>query len=320
MPEPSRAVGLTAAAATIVIWTAFIVIARAMALKSLTPWDILFCRILGASAVLVPWGAWIVRRRRAAGAPGAAWLGLSPLPARTTIVCGLWGGIGYGVFAYAGFVHAPAAHGSVLLPGMLPLWTAVLSVALLGERLVPARAAALAMIVAGGALVGGGSLLRAFEGGDVWKGDLLFVCGAFCWSTYTVLMRRERLDPVEATIAITVFALVAYVPAYTVLAATGAIESRLATAPIGEMLFQAAWQGVGSVVVSGITFATMVRAFGPVRSTMLTALVPGLSALVAVAALGEPLGVNLVAGLALVTAGILVGVRAARVAAPATRP
>ncbi|MEI7447856.1 MAG: EamA/RhaT family transporter, partial [Burkholderiales bacterium] len=103
-------------------------------------------------------------------------------------------------------------------------------------------------------------------------------------------------------------------------AATGAIESRLATAPIGEMLFQAAWQGVGSVVVSGITFATMVRAFGPVRSTMLTALVPGLSALVAVAALGEPLGVNLVAGLALVTAGILVGVRAARVAAPATRP
>lgn len=317
MPETSRAVGVAAAAATIVIWTAFIVIARAMALRSLTPWDILLCRILGASAVLVPWGIWIVRRRRATGAPGASWLGLSPLSARTTIVCGLWGGIGYGVFAYAGFVHAPAAHGSVLLPGMLPLWTALLSIALLGDRLVPARWIALAMIVAGGALVGGGSLLSAFEGGDVWKGDLLFVCGAFCWSTYTVLMRRERLDPVEATIAVTVFALLAYVPAFALLAATGAIESRLAVAPAGEILFQAAWQGVGSVVVSGITFATMVRAFGPVRSTMLTALVPGLSALAAVVVLGEPLGANLVAGLALVTVGILVGVRAARPAASA---
>jgi drug/metabolite transporter (DMT)-like permease len=68
---------------------------------------------------------------------------------------------------------------------------------------------------------------------------------------------------------------------------------------------------VGSVVVSGITFATMIRAFGPVRSTMLTALVPGLSATGAVIFLGEPLGLNLVAGLALVTIGILVGVRAA---------
>jgi hypothetical protein len=55
----------------------------------------------------------------------------------------------------------------------------------------------------------------------------------------------------------------------------------------------------------------MIRAFGPVRSTMLTALVPGLSATGAVIFLGEPLGLNLVAGLALVTIGILVGVRAA---------
>ena len=55
----------------------------------------------------------------------------------------------------------------------------------------------------------------------------------------------------------------------------------------------------------------MIQAFGPVRTTMLTALVPGLSALGAVALLGEPLGWNGVAGLVLVTGGILLGVRAA---------
>jgi drug/metabolite transporter (DMT)-like permease len=43
---------------------------------------------------------------------------------------------------------------------------------------------------------------------------------------------------------------------------------------------------------------------------MITALVPGLSALGAVWLLGEPLHWNLVAGLLLVTAGILFGVRA----------
>jgi drug/metabolite transporter (DMT)-like permease len=53
----------------------------------------------------------------------------------------------------------------------------------------------------------------------------------------------------------------------------------------------------------------MIRYYGPVRSTMITALVPGLSALGAVAVLGEPMHLNLLAGLALVTCGILFGVR-----------
>jgi drug/metabolite transporter (DMT)-like permease len=311
MRTDTRAAGIAAAIATILIWTAFIVVARAMALKSLTPWDIVALRIAGAALVLVPWGAWLVRRRRAQGRGDASWLGVSPLGARVTMTCGLFGGIGYAVFAYAGFVHAPAAHGSVLLPGMLPMWTALLSVLVLHERLSAARLGALALILAGGALVGGASLLVAFDGGDVWKGDLMFLVASASWSTYAVLMRRERLDPVEATIAITVFAALAYLPAWVALGAAGWIETRIATAPLGEIAFQALWQGVGSVVVSGITFATMIRVFGPVRSTMLTALVPGLSATGAVIFLGEPLGLNLVAGLALVTIGILVGVRAA---------
>jgi drug/metabolite transporter (DMT)-like permease len=53
----------------------------------------------------------------------------------------------------------------------------------------------------------------------------------------------------------------------------------------------------------------MIQQFGPVRSTMITALVPGLSALGAVLLLGEPLHWNLALGLALVTLGIMFGVR-----------
>jgi drug/metabolite transporter (DMT)-like permease len=47
--------------------------------------------------------------------------------------------------------------------------------------------------------------------------------------------------------------------------------------------------------------------------------VPGLSALGAVIFLGEPLGLNLIMGLALVTLGIVVGVRASAAAAVATQ-
>ena len=62
-------------------------------------------------------------------------------------------------------------------------------------------------------------------------------------------------------------------------------------------------------MISGITFTMMILHYGPVRSAMITAFVPGLSALGAVIFLGEPLGWNLWAGLALVTAGIMFGVR-----------
>ncbi|WP_137895232.1 DMT family transporter [Ramlibacter sp. 2FC] len=315
----ARTVGLAAAVVTVFIWTSFIIITRASAGRTLTPFDIALARIVGASSVLLPWGAWLVRSARRRGGGKSSLFGLSPLPLRVTAVTGLFGGLLYALLAYTGFFYAPAAHASVLMPGSLPLWTALLAVLVLRERLTPARALGLACIVAGDLLVGGASLLKAFDGGEVWKGDLLFMSAAICWAGYSVLARRFGLDAVRATIAITAFAFVSYVPAYALLVLSGQVASQLAAAPWGEILFQVLFQGLGSVVVSGIAFTQMIRYFGPVRSTMITALVPGLSALGAVLWLGEPLSAPLLAGLALVTAGILFGVRAARPAPTAGR-
>ncbi len=236
-------------------------------------------------------------------------LGLSPLPLHITALAGVFGSVLYAMLAYSGFFFAPAAHASVLMPGSLPLWTTLLAMVVLHDHITRARLMGLACIVLGDMLVGGVSLLKAFEGGEVWKGDLLFMSAAFCWACYTVLVRRHALDPVRATIAITAFACVSFVPLYGLAAYAGWVPTHLGTAPMEEMLFQAIYQGVGSVVISGITFNVMIRHFGPVRSTMITALVPGLSALGAVVFLNEPMSLNLLSGLALVTCGILFGVR-----------
>ena len=305
-----RATGIAAAVITVAIWTGFIVIGRASAGRTLLPFDIGLLRVLGASAVLLPWGWWLTRGRR--DTASSSLLGLSPLPLRQTVLAGFFGGFIYAVLCYAGFFYAPAAHASVLMPGSLPLWTALLAALVLRDRITPARALGLACIVVGDLVVGGASLLQAFNGGSVWKGDVIFMSAAFCWSVYSVLARKFGLEAVRATIAITAFAFFTYVPLFTLLTASGVLPTHLASAPWGEIAFQALFQGVGSVVISGITFVQMVRAFGPVKSTMITALVPGLSALGAVLLLGEPLGWNLLAGLALVTAGILFGVRATR--------
>lgn len=310
-----RAVGLLAALVTVVIWTSFILIARVSADPArggtLTPFDIAFCRIVGASLILLPWGFWLVRRDRALGVGASSLLGLSPLPLKVTASVGLFGGLFYALVVYNGFRFAPAVHASVLMPGSLPLWTAILAALVLRDRITPARALGLGLIVLGDLLVGGASLLQAFDGGDVWKGDVLFMMTAMCWATYSVLARRNGLDAVRATMAITAFAFVCYVPLYAVLVLSGAVGGQIFNAPLSEVLFQAMFQGWGSVVISGISFTRMIQYFGPVRSTMITAVVPGLSALGAVFWLGEPLFWNIGAGLALVTLGILFGVRAA---------
>jgi drug/metabolite transporter (DMT)-like permease len=304
-------IGRLAAVVTVLIWTSFIIVARASASHVLLPLDIACARILGASSVLLPWAWWLMREARQRGEKVGSLFGLSPLPLHITVKAGMVGGFLYAVLAYIGFFYAPAGHASVLMPGSLPLWTSLLMWLFLREQIGMNRAIGLGMIVCGDILVGGMSLLKAFEGGEVWIGDLLFMTAAFCWSAYSVMVRRYGLDAVRATMAITAFALVSFVPAYALLVHLNVLPSHMAQAAWSEIVFQAVFQGVGSVVISGITFTQMIRTFGPIKSTMITALVPGLSALGAVVFLGEPLSWNLWAGLALVTCGILFGVRQA---------
>ena len=66
----ARQLGIGAAIVTVVVWTAFILVARASAARTLGPLDIAFLRICGAGLVLVPWGAWQVSRAWREAAPG----------------------------------------------------------------------------------------------------------------------------------------------------------------------------------------------------------------------------------------------------------
>ncbi len=304
-----------AALVTVLIWTAFIVFSRASVDPArspvLTPYDIVLARLLGAGLLMLPLGLVLtwqqrLRQREVAAASGRAaspavgsLFGLSPLPLRVTLLTGVFGGLLYALATYSGFTLAPAAHASVLLPGSLPLWTAVLAWLLLGERVSCGRAIGLLCIVAGDLLVGGPSLVQAAAGGQVWRGDLMFMAGAMAWAVYSVLVRKYALPAVQATTAITVFGCCVYVPVYLALLASGAVQGHFFSAPLREVLLQMAMQGVGSVVISGITFNMMIRYYGPVRSTMLTALVPGLSAVAASFLLHEPLTPNIVCGVLL---------------------
>ena len=305
--------GRLATFTTILLWTSFIIVGRASSSHVLLPLDIACARILGASLVLLPWAWWTMREARQKGERMGSLFGLSPLPLRQTMQAGFLGGLMFALLAYIGFFFAPAGHAAVLMPGSLPLWTTLLMWIFLREKIGMNRVISLGLILMGDILVGGLSLLKAFEGGDVWIGDLLFISAAICWSAYSVTARRFGLDAVKATMAITAFALVSFVPLFTVLVFLNILPSHFTQATWAEIFLQVTFQGIGSVVISGISFTQMIRSYGPVKSTMMTAVVPGLSAFGAVIILGEPMSWQLTAGVVLVTFGILFGVRQASV-------
>jgi drug/metabolite transporter (DMT)-like permease len=298
----ARWFGLACAVAVLAIWTSFILVARGSAVRTLSPFDIAWLRFAFSGLVVLPIVVWRWR---------ALMRGLGAEPrtvAARGVLLTLTAGIGYCGLAYSGFFFAPAAHAAVLMPGSLPLWTALFAVALLAEKLSAARVAGLALIVAGDLLVGGASLLAAFQGGTTWRGDVLFLFAGMCWSLYGVLCRRWRVGAVDATLAVALGCLVSAVPAYGIAVGAGVVDSRLTAAPWGEIAFQAVYQGGLAMLVAGYAFTQVVATFGPVKTTMMTAVVPPLSALAAVPVLGEPLGAAALGGLACVTLGLLLGV------------
>jgi drug/metabolite transporter (DMT)-like permease len=198
------------------------------------------------------------------------------------------------------------------MTGSLSLCTAIVAVLLLGERLTAPRIAGLVLIFAGDLLVGGHSLLLAFEGGSTWKGDALYLCASMSWAFYAVLCRRWRVGAIDATLAIALGCLVSYVPLYALAAGTGLLPTGLGVAPWREIAMLAVYQGGCVMLVSGLAFTQVVTTFGPVPTTMMTATVPPLAALLAVPLLGEPLGAVALRGLVCVTAGLLIGLRRPR--------
>jgi hypothetical protein len=186
---------------------------------------------------------------------------------------------------------------------------------MLGDRITPARALGLGCIVAGDLLVGGSSLLSGvFDGGQVWKGDLIFMSAAFCWSAYSVLARRftswMRCAPPSPSPCLL---LLAYVPAFALLAGHRACCRRgWRRRPGARSPSRRCSRAWGSVVISGITFTTMVRALRAGALDHDHRAGAGAVGAGRGAAAGRAAGHwNLLAGLVLVTAGILFGVRAA---------
>jgi drug/metabolite transporter (DMT)-like permease len=95
-------------------------------------------------------------------------------------------------------------------------------------------------------------------------------------------MRQAKLEPLHAAALVSTGSLVIYLPIYLAL-----YGSRLAQLPLAEITVQAIFQGVLVTIVSLLLYGRTVAILGASGGAAFGALVPALSALLAIPLLGE---------------------------------
>ena len=248
------------------IWAGWMVFTRMGVQLSLDAYDITALRFGVAGLVMLP-----IALRQGISAGKAGWPGALLLTAGS--------GAPYVIVATTGLTFASARHAGALIPGAMPLFATLLSLAFLTERLSKSQGGGLALIVAGVLLIAGPGVFTA--GGEEWIGHILFLLAAFMWATFTVAMRGWSVSPLRVTAIVSVVSMVLYLPIYVTF-----LKPQLMTAPASEILFQAFYQGV-LVTISLLAYSRAVAILGAARGSVFAALVPVLAAVIAIPVLGE---------------------------------
>lgn len=289
-------IGVLCGLAVALIWSGWSVATRLAMKTTLAPADVTMLRF-GVSALLL----WPILLRQGMGTKGLQRIGLSRI---CVMLAGA--GIPFMLAASVGMRFAPASHVATLMIGSMPIWVALLSAALYGERFSRVQVWGLLAVIAGAACMGGHALIAQRAQGE-WRGDLLFLCGGLLFASYTVTQRRSGISPWQATALVNVGSALIFAPIYFLLLSPG-----IFSAPLRDVLFQVVAQGIFVAILAMFFYAEAVRRLGAPRAAIFGALAPGLAVLMGMPVLGEFPDYFTLAGIALVMAGVFLVVTGAR--------
>lgn len=262
----TRVLGIAAVLSVVAIYSANFVATRYSVLQGLTPFDLVALRYAVAGGLLLPY----VSRSGFRDLGGIGW--------PKGLALGCLAGSPYMVVFFSGLGLAPAAHGAVLNPGVVPFVVFLFLVFSGRQRFSPARAAALTLVLAGLVLVTGASF---FLRGSVLAGDLLLLATGVSWGVFTVLIRLWALRPMQAAAVVSVVSL-AYLPPYLLFGYDG--FHAVSTA---HVVSQAFFQGVVNSIATVYLLTYAVHALGAQVTALFSPLVPILTTLAAAPLLGE---------------------------------
>jgi drug/metabolite transporter (DMT)-like permease len=278
--------GVLCGLAVALVWASWTVATRFAVTTNLAAHDVTFLRF-GVSALFL----WPILLRQGFGFGQIRFVHLA--------VMVLGAGVPFMMLASLGMRFAPAAHVATLMIGMMPIWVALLSGLLFGEKFSPRQLGGMGTVVVGVLCIGGYALLGNRAAGE-WRGDLLFLLGGLCFAGFTIAQRRSGVSPWHATALVNVYSAILFAPIYLLV-----LQPNIFTAPAAAVWFQVIAQGI-AVAIAGMFFYTQaVRLLGAPRAAIFGSLVPALAALIGAVFLREIPSWLTVMGIALVTAGVV---------------
>lgn len=203
----------------------------------------------------------------------------------------------------AGYRFAPLAHGGVISPATVTIFSTIMAAIFLKERLSKAHLVGAVTVIAGIVLISWQGLTAA-PGSLTWFGDVLFIASSTLWAIFTVLLRAWRLNAIRAITVVSVLSAVVMIPWY--LAFTGL--PHLLGLPVRLIVIQGVLQGGLQGVIGIIGYSHAIRVLGVSRAVLFPAAVPAMSILIGIPLVGEIPNLEQVAGMVLVTAGLLTAV------------
>jgi drug/metabolite transporter (DMT)-like permease len=283
-------IAVACAVAVVIIFSSFTLISRVGVRSTLTVPDIAALRFGIGGLILLP----VFLKR-----------GLGHLTPRQALWLTATGGLGFALAAYSGFALAPAVHGTVFLHGAIPLCAAALAGIILAERPTRRGLWGLGMI-----LVGVGAMaLDSLRGADLTQivGDAFFLAASLFWCAYSILVQRYQVSAWQSAAVVAFFAMTAYLPIYVLF-----LDVKLFAADLSDIAIQGAYHGIVVGVLSILIYTRAVNDLGATQTALFTVAVPILTTLVAVPLLGEVPSSLAIAGLLIVTVGMVIAIKSSR--------
>jgi drug/metabolite transporter (DMT)-like permease len=288
------ALGYGAMGITVAVWAGFALTLRGLHASPLQSVDVALLRFGVPTLLLLPLLPSRLPQLRQA-------------PRGAAVAVALGAGAPFFFLAAAGGAHTSAAAVGTLIPGLVPAFVALAR----RSGLAPSGAAPSGAAERGGgrialALVLAGVIvlflpdLMAGHGGALLGAGMLVLAAGF-WAAYTLGLERIGIDPLASALLLCIPSMLVV----GILLATGAMPSSLPAAGLADVLPFLIVQGVGVGFLAAITYPVAVRHLGSARAALLGTASPVLVAILAVPLLGEQLGVLTVAGVVLVTAGVV---------------
>ncbi|MFZ5784359.1 MAG: DMT family transporter [Pseudomonadota bacterium] len=265
--------------------------ARAGILAGLLAVDMVFARYIVGGLIMLP----LLLRFGIRDLAGIGW--------PRALVLSLLGGAPFAFLQTGGYGLAPLAHGAIIAPSTVTIVSTVGAALFLRERLSRNHLLGAAVVLVGIVLIGWDGLSQS-GGEKTWLGDLMFFASSVLWAGFTLLLRHWRVPALNATAAVTVLSCLVTTPAYLVLMGTG----HLAALPLGLLAFQGLVQGGLQSAVTMVAYSQAVMLLGVSRAVLFPAIVPAVSVIVGIPVVGEIPSILQVAGLGLVTLGLLITV------------